>query len=502
MNKIIRLNIFLFYLIIFSAKVYSVPNPDSISTCKERLPNEINSYQPVLVPVLTPDDNRLYFDRKSHPRNTNKVKDFDDIWYSDRINQGMWSDPVNLTELNTEDSDVLFWISPDRRTGLVYGIYGDNNIQKKQGFSFSQYDGKKWSKPEPLNIKNFYNDSLHFYANLSADGKILIMAVSRKDATGGLDLYISNLNEETLEWSSPMNIGRDINTKGDEEAPYLAYDNKTLYFSSNGLKGEGEQDLYFSRRLDDSWKRWSKPQNLGKDINTKYGEQGFSLNAFGDSAIIVSYDTVSKRKGLYWICIPKEAQPVPYTILTGNIKIDGNQENIRNVRFVINDKPEKYVKIGIMRNYTIVLTEKKIYNIRLETEGFEELSYELDLKNIGKTQIIKQDFIFHKKEELSNKFIIYFETDSYKLDEENKKILNKFYSDNLRKVKIEIYGYTDDTGTEDYNLNLSLKRAKQVRDYLVNKGMKSYQILIFAKGEKEPISEDYNLNRRVELIVK
>ncbi|OGU16635.1 MAG: hypothetical protein A2X61_01100 [Ignavibacteria bacterium GWB2_35_12] len=501
MNRIIRINIFLFYLIIFSLRANSGPNPDSMNTCKERLPNEINSYQPVLVPLLTPDGRRIYYDRKWHPKNINSTNDQDDIWYSDRISQGIWSEPKNLTELNTFDSDVLFWISPDGRIGLVYGIYSDKHIQKKQGFSFSEYDGNNWSKPESLNIKNFYNDSLHFYANLSADGKILIMSVSRKDAVGGLDLYVSFLNEKTQEWSAPLNMGKEINTKGNEETPYLAYDNKTLYFSSNGYKGEGEQDLYFSRRPDDSWKRWSKPQNLGKGINTKFGEQGICLTALGDSAIIVSYDSVSKRKGLYWICLPKEAQPEPYTIVSGDINIKNNNDKITDVNIFVNDLPEQKIRIGLLKNYSIVIPEKKIYKIRVEAENFSTGSFEFDSRDIKWPQIIKYDFNLEQIKNINEKFIIYFDTDSYELNEENKKIIDEFYKE-YRKNKIQISGYADETGTEDYNMILSMKRAKQVRDYLVNKGLKIKNIQINAMGEKEPISEDYSKNRRVEIIIK
>ncbi|MCL5992418.1 MAG: OmpA family protein [Bacteroidetes bacterium] len=353
-----------------------------------------------------------------------------------------------------------------------------------------------------MNIKNFYNDSLHFYANLSASGEILIMSISRKDAAGGLDLYVSFLNEKTREWSSPMNIGKDINTKGDEEAPFLAYDNKTLYFSSNGYQGEGEQDLYYSKRLDESWKKWSKPQNLGKDINTKFNEHGFCLNALGDSAIIVSYDTVSKRKGLYWICLPNEFQTEPYIILSGKINIEDNEGKIKNVKIIVNDNPEQNIRIGKMKNYAIVLPVKKNYKIRFETEEHGNISYNLDLKNVNQTQIIRQDFTFHREENLNDKILIYFDTDSYELNEESIKILNGIITAIPKNKIIKIFGYTDDTGSDDYNMILSMKRAKQVREYLVNKGLKTKNILIHALGEKEPISEDNSLNRRVEILFK
>lgn len=485
-----------------SSSLLSISDSDSISTCKERLPNEINGYQPVLVPVLTPDENRLYFDRKSHPANKNGVKDFDDIWYSDKITSGDWGEAKNLSELNTYESDVLFWISPDGRKGLVYGIYTDNINTKKQGFSFTDYDEKKWSKPAPLNIKDFYNDSLNFYAALSADEKMLIMAVCRKEGFGGLDLYVSFFDEKKNEYSTPQNLGKDINTKFDDEAPFLAYDNKTLYFSSNGLKGEGEQDLYVTRRLDNSWKRWSKPKNLGKSINTKYGEQGLCLTSLGDSAVIVSYDSISKRKGLYWICIPKEFQPEPYTIISGNIKFENLKETNKTVKIFLNENPEQEIKIGLLKNYTVVLPDKKLYKIRFDAYDCGNIDYELDLTNMKHSQIIKHDLIFHKQENLKIQNVIYFDYDSYVLNENGKRTLNYILPKNLDKMKIELIGHTDTAGTDNNNYELSKKRANQVREYLIQKGFKKINLLIIAKGEKEPVSSDNSQNRRVEIIVK
>ena len=69
-------------------------------------------------------------------------------------------------------------------------------------------------------------------------------------------------------WSEPLNIGSNVNTAADESAPFLAADDKTLYFSSNGYPGYGGHDIYVTTRLDDTWLNWTDPQNMGPDINT------------------------------------------------------------------------------------------------------------------------------------------------------------------------------------------------------------------------------------------
>ncbi|MBI5326165.1 MAG: OmpA family protein [Ignavibacteriae bacterium] len=490
------------FLVLIINSANSKPANDSLLNCKIRLPIEINSYQPALVPVITLNGDRLYFDRKSHPSNNNGVKDFDDIWYSDWLTSDQWTEAKNLVELNTPESDVIFRISPDGRKGLIYGIYSDDKISKKQGFSFSEYDGKNWQKPVSIKIKDFYNDSLNYYATMSADEKVLIIAVSRKDAIGGLDLYVSFYDETKGEYSIPQNMGSEINTKYDDEAPFLAYDDRTLYFSSNGLKGEGEQDLFITKRLDDSWKSWSKPINLGNIINTKYSEQGICLTSMGDSAIIVSYDSLSKRKGLYRICLPKEFQPEPYIILTGNISIDNQYDIIGEARIVVNGITSQNLKLGTKKNYTLVFPEKKLYSIQVNFEGYNAITYELDLRKYNQTQIIKQDFIFHKQEIKTEKIIIYFDTDSYLLSIESKMKIKQFISHDINNKKIEINGHADESGSSEYNYKLSLNRAEQTRDFLIFNGLKKENIEISGKGENEPVSLNKSENRRVEIIIK
>lgn len=275
--------------------------------CKVRLPAVINSYRPTIQPLLTPDGKRLYFDRKYHPLNVGMNKDCDDIWYSDRNSDGSWGEPVNVgPPLNTPDCDVLFSISPDGRTALVGGEY-EYSI-KRPGFSITNWNGTEWSTPQKIFIPNFYNRSGYFYANLSADGNVLLMGLDRDDTKGSLDLYFS-LKDNNGAWSPPKTLGNIVNSPGFDVSPYLALDGKTLYYSSDGLGGYGKADLFMTRRLDDTWQNWSKPINLGSAINTEADEHSISLNAAGDTACIVSSDSVNELEGIYFVCLPSEVRP-------------------------------------------------------------------------------------------------------------------------------------------------------------------------------------------------
>ena len=143
--KIIQI---IFFFLFISATLNTLAQTDSIY--KLRLPEEINRYQPSIIPVISPDGKRLYFDRKLHPENIGGIYDSDDIWASELNSYNAWSDAYNIGRpLNTKFADVLFSISPDGETALVYG----KNIHnlRKSGFAFASKDSEnKWSIKEYL----------------------------------------------------------------------------------------------------------------------------------------------------------------------------------------------------------------------------------------------------------------------------------------------------------------------------------------------------------------
>ncbi len=279
--------------------------------CKVRLPEQFNEHQPTILPLLAPDGTRLYVDRKHHPQNTGGVRDPDEIWYAERLPDGSWSALKNLgPPLNTPGSDVLCALSPDGKEALVFGIYRPDGT-KQSGFSTSRRTDSGWSFPKPLRIRNFYNLSQHYYATWSPDRRVLILSLQRLDSYGGLDLYVSVYDSLRDEWSEPENMGSVVNTSGMEGSPFLAPDGKTLYFFSTGHRGYGGMDLFMSRRLDESWKRWSTPVNLGAEVNTVGDEASISLTVRGDSAYIVSIDPITRRPGIYAVCLADSLRPLP-----------------------------------------------------------------------------------------------------------------------------------------------------------------------------------------------
>lgn len=272
---------------------------------KRRLSSTVNSFSRIHTPVLSYDGSRLFFSRKFHPENTGGVNDPDDIWFSERYDDTHWSEPMKIdTPINTRLSTVLFSLSLDGNAALLGSTFATSQ-GIKQVFSIVTLKGTQWLASEPISIREYQNASPYFYASMSPDLKVLLLALQGKNTRGDLDLYVSFREGNSFTWSAPRSLGTTINTAGTEGSPFLGYDGSTLYFSSNGHKGFGSQDLFMTRRLDSTWTKWSEPQNLGAAINTPGLDHCFSLSHDGTTAYIISSDTANPQAGIYAVTIPQ-----------------------------------------------------------------------------------------------------------------------------------------------------------------------------------------------------
>lgn len=336
-----------------SARLSRLTVPSRIHTSqphlrrKLRLPEAIAGYHGTILPILSADGTRLYFDRKWHPENTAGEADFDEIWYADKTldtsPEAGFGKPIHLgAPLNTRGSDVLCSLSPDGASALVYGQYDTATAGVKQpGFSIARLVAGVWQAPEPIEIERYYNRAKKYFAHLAPDNRTLLLALEREDSRGGLDLYVSFRRDTSLVWTEPMNLGTTINTDKYEGSPCLAADGKTLYFSSEGHGGYGAADVFMAHRLDDSWKNWSTPINLGDGINA--GEEDSSINLLLNGAGFyyvssganvgtnVATPDTTQSKGLYFADMPDSLRPLPALALTGLVTAKNiNPELLRN----------------------------------------------------------------------------------------------------------------------------------------------------------------------------
>ncbi len=244
----------------------------------------INSPYAELKPALAPDGNRLYFSRSEHPNNVFGEADMEDIWYSERDRtSNTWSDPIRMGGiLNNEGPNYINNVSMSGDTLILGNQYGKKG-KMRAGLSYSVNVRGQWSAPTPIQIENDYNISDHANAFVSLKNGVIIKAIQRIETFGQRDLYVSFWDGEVA--TEPINMGGVINTDLEEASPYLAADNKTLYFASKGHEGYGGYDIFVTRRLDESWTNWTEPENLGPAVNGALDDEFFSISHCGKHAI-------------------------------------------------------------------------------------------------------------------------------------------------------------------------------------------------------------------------
>jgi len=475
---------------------------------KIKLNDYVNSSYSELLPIISSDAKKLFFTRDNHPENFG-IERKQDIWYSNIDEYGNFGLPINIgSPINNDDNNFAFSVSVDGNSLLLGNKYNDDGTTSA-GVSISTYDGERWSNPKELYINNYRNDSKYSTFFLSNSGKVLLMSLEDKLSVGGTDLYVSFLNDDES-WSTPINLG-SINTASNEYSPFLGADAKTLYFSSAGYPGYGKNDIFYSKRLDESWLKWSEPLNMGEEINTVGNDSYYSISASGEYAYLVSALNTITYEDIYRINIPKELQPEQVMLVTGKV-IDQKTNKPMRAK-IIYESLEDGTELGITYSnpltgeYSITLPKGVKYGVRAELEGFIAVNENIDTDSLNSFEKISKNINIVPLEKgqkilLNNIFFNFAEfsllkNSYYELD----RIVNLL--ERNKNLNIQINGHSDNNGTKERNMMFSIKRAEAVKDYLLSKGVSGNRIKSKGYGELKPLSsnntaEGRRKNRRVE----
>jgi len=487
----------------FSINVVKEFNPN---LKMERLPETVSSKAiEETNPVISADGNVLYFDRKDNPLNVGGP--LDDIWYSERDKNGKWQEAKNIGRpLNNNESNFVISSSPDNNTLLLGNKYLPDGVTSNGGgVSITQKNQTGWAIPKDVVVENYVNTNVYVGYFLSNDNKHLLMTVERPEGYGYKDIYVSYVKEDGS-FSKPENLGNVVNTFAEEVNPFLASDGKTLYFASEGHPGYGYFDLFVTKRLDDTWKNWSKPENLGKIINSTGYDLSIFLSAKGDKAY------VGREKDIWEIDNTVKQDPV---ILVKGKVYDAKTKQILSAKIEYNNlKTNKMMGTAISDpttgSYMIVLPYGFNYSFMADKENYYAITQNVDLTNLNEYKEMEVDLYLTPIEKgavirLNN---IFFDSGKYDLLSESfaeLDILKGLLTSN-KNIKIEIAGHTDAVGSDLENMELSKNRANAVLKYLVSKGVSSNRIVATGYGETKFISnntteEGKKLNRRVEFVI-
>ena len=485
----------------------------------EHLDENVNSEYSEYNPLLSPDGKTLYFSRKNHPENIGGEKDKEDIWFSELDENGKWMLAKNMgSQFNNSFPNFVNTISttPDGKSVIM--VLGNKYVKdgKKSlaGVSISSNVGGKWTKPVSLNITNDYNYNEKANYFLTNNRKTLLMSVERDDSKGDRDLYVTFMGDDSV-WTEPLNLGNAINTAAEESGPFLAIDDKTLYFSSNGFSGFGGSDIYVSKRLDDTWTNWSLPENMGKTINSPLEDLFFNIPANSDFAYY-SRGVTEENTDIFSVKLPVIQSPEPWVTVTGKL-IDSKTESPLAAKIIYERLPDGK-DMGISQSdpkkgeFEIKLPTGFLYSIRAEANDYISESQNIDLRNVT-ANTKRVDFrlrpieVVHIEANATFTFnSLFFDFDKAVLKPASFPELERVVQllNDKPAINIEVAGHTDNTGTIPYNQNLSQRRANAVKKFLTSKGIDASRITTVGYGETKPLvsnddeKDGREINRRVE----
>ena len=498
----------------------------------------VNTQWPEYAPVVSSDLKTLYFTSR-RPDNVGGHKDvddkyFEDIWYSNYNDvEKKWDTARNVgSPINTKDHEATVSLSHDGKRLFIYkDDKGDGNIYE------SNVVNNEWTKPKKLSINTKFWEP---HACLSPDEKTLYYVSNRPGGLGGTDIYKSTLLP-TGEWSKAENLGPNVNSKYDEEAPFMLSDGKTLFFSSKGFDSMGGYDVFTSTL--DSAGNFTKAENVGFPINTTKDDVFY----FPTTDPNVMYYSSDKKGGygdmdIYKITIVENLDMI--TILKGNVFDEVFYRPV-NSNILIKEINGSYIKnlttYKKTGEYYINLPIGKKYQITVTAPDFDTIVDQIEILNSDQNQVITKMFLLKKPHtelealdyvaeevkvdsvpkpvyfeditevKIGDKIIlknIFYDFDKSTLRPESIDELDKLvaFLQNRPTLRIEISGHTDNKGSARYNKKLSDDRAKSVVSYLIGKGIDVSRLEAKGYGFDQPIAsndtdEGRQMNRRTEFMV-
>ncbi len=287
----------------------------------ENLGPNVNTDLAELRPTISADGNLLFFICQNHPYNTKykMIPNSQDIWFAQRDSFGKWGEAMHMEyPLNTYFYNAVYWISPDNNRILIRGAYVDGDYY---GNGVSMCNRKKngnWSKPNMLFINKYdkYDRGRQSGASMAHDGRTLLLYMTPEKGGENNDIFVSFLRPDSV-WTEPKNLGKKINGPNTNEmTPYLAADGETLYFSSDRPGGLGDNDIWMTKRLDNTWQKWSEPVNLGSPINTSDWDAFFTMDAGGEYAYLTTAQNTLGESDIVRVKLLERDMPKPVLLVS------------------------------------------------------------------------------------------------------------------------------------------------------------------------------------------
>ena len=479
----------------------------------EKLSSAINSTDfAEYSPVISMDNRTLYFCRRTSQ---------EDVYVSRRNADGSWAAAEICKGLDSPSNEAPMGISADGTRLLLFREGKLFFTEKNKGGSWSagksvspNVNASVWQAESSLSADGRV---LVFESRRRDD----VIGLKESSAPTGvdyksenIDLYISfRISDST--WSPALNLGTTLNTPFRERSPFLHPDGRTLYFCSEGHGGLGGLDLFKTTRLDSTWLNWSTPVHVGKELNTTGDDWGFKISTNGRYAYYSSNNDI-------WLAtpLPDIARPLPTRVVTGRL-VDFNDKAVTDVRIIVRNKI-KGDTLTILRpdpttgEYAVVVPADGDYEavvVNRKTD-YLPMSVNLTTPSVSGDLETKDDIKLIKKDDVSGKGVSFtfrnlnFAFGKADIQAESFSELDR-WAEVLQgyKFKARIEGHTDNVGDDERNLQLSQRRAEAARAYLIGKNCNPNDIEAVGLGKRQPIGDNKTedgraMNRRVEIQIR
>jgi outer membrane protein OmpA-like peptidoglycan-associated protein len=452
-------------------------------------------------PSVTLDGKTLVF--------TRRVDHINEDFFETVRDSNTWGKSFPLPgDINSEQNEGAQHISQDGKWLVFTGC----NFPRGAGscdLYVSILTNKGWSEPESLG-SSINTESWESQPCLSPDNRDLYFVSNRPGGLGGSDIYISR-RLPNGRWGAPENLGPSVNTAGDESTPFIHADNQSLYFSSNGWTGYGDNDIFVARKQGNSWQT---PENLGYPINT-IGNEGSLFIAADGKTVYYASDRTDTKGGLdiYTFELRESVRPYKTLWVKGRVydkKTNAGLPSLLSLTDLNSKLIISQVQTDAEGNYLLTLPVGKDYAFNVNRKGYLLFSENYSLSK-NATDSVYQKNIPLQPIELNAAMVlknIFFDFKKFDLKPESQVELDQLVlllKDNPT-VKILINGYTDSIGKTADNLKLSNNRARAVVDYLITKGVNPGRLSFKGWGAAKPLAsnkteEGRAQNRRTEMVV-
>jgi len=462
--------------------------------------DSINSADSEYFPALTIDGKTLVFTRRLGGRN-------EDFFMSHQHPEG-WSHAEALNgEVNSPQNEGAQTLSLDGQLLFFTGCnfpdgFGSCDIY----FSIRTKTG--WSLPKNMG-EDVNTEAWESAPSLSPDKRALYFASSMPGGFGGSDIWVTRRGSDGR-WSEPENLGPAVNTPGNESSPFIHPDNQTLYFTSNGHRGYGGDDLFLTRRQADD--RWSAPMNLGYPVNTIENEGSLIVSADGKTAYYAS-DRADSRGGLdlYTFELREDVRPVKTLWVEGQVLDSTTHAGLPSAVDLIDlasGRRLSSIQTDEDGYYLMTLPLGSDYAFHVNRKGYLFYSGNFPFSEKVPDSTYRMDIPLQpvRKDAQITLRNIFFATGDFNLKPESAAeldIIIRWLQENPR-VRIRINGHTDNVGQPADNLALSTKRARAVTEYLQSKKIDPARLSFQGFGASLPIAPNTNedgraRNRRTEM---